>query len=736
MARVVETRRLRQPRARRRPARPQGHGDPARRPDRRPARHAPRARRVRAHVRRRRPRRAAALRGRGRLARRRGQRRRRRPRCSARAAATSCAWSRRDRLGRPRLHLRAIGSTNARARELAAAGAPHGTLVTAGEQTAGRGRQGRGWSTPPGSALALSLVIRDPDPLLSLRAGLAVADLAGAGARVKWPNDVLLDGRKVAGVLVEGRPQEGWAVLGIGVNAALDLAALPEELRARRTLGLAPAERRARSSCCGARARCRRADARRAARARRAAGRPAAGGEGTGAGSPRRALLVRGATGGHALDAGEVHLLEVAARPASSASGAPSRSASASRGRRIVAASRVARARRTGRCPAVDRRRRAIPGLDRRVASLHAIDHAPTARRCRRDALAELRAASGQARAGRLLAAASARGGPRRRRGRAPSRPVPSGLLVGAPAAACLARSRAVARLGFAAGSPRRRARGRGVARPSRPARLCARGQSTWRAWRSRRHRLRPPASAAGAASAAGFARARSAAWAWRAARARAGLLRRGASAGRAPRLGSAGFRARARAARLGLRRLLGLALGVGLGGPGAASPGSASTALRGAGAAAAGPRLGLGLGRRRRSGRRRSSAPASASSAARGRRDGVDLALPRALLAAAARGALALALREVAQQLAGERGRLARHPRAGAVDDLAGLGGVRQRGGEQRGASAAGPAGARRARAGGRCGRARRRRSSRAARAAAWSPASAGRRTPRAPRA
>src|SRR4029079_16171236 len=107
---------------------------------------------------------------------------------------------------------------------VAAAAPRHATAFTAGEQTAGRGRQGRGWSTPPGTALALSLVIRDPDPLLSLRAGLAVSDLAGPRAPVKWPNDVLLDGRKVAGVLVEGRSQEGWAVLGVGVNAALDLA--------------------------------------------------------------------------------------------------------------------------------------------------------------------------------------------------------------------------------------------------------------------------------------------------------------------------------------------------------------------------------------------------------------------------------------------------------------------------------------------------------------------------------
>jgi BirA family biotin operon repressor/biotin-[acetyl-CoA-carboxylase] ligase len=146
------------------------------------------------------------------------------------------------RLGRPRLHHREIGSTNARARELAAAGAPHGTAVTAGLQTAGRGRQGRGWTTPAGRALALSLVLRDADPLLPLRAGLAVADLAGGGARVKWPNDVLLDGRKVAGILAEGRPQDGWAVLGIGVNAAMRPEDFPPDLRDRAgTLGLAPA---------------------------------------------------------------------------------------------------------------------------------------------------------------------------------------------------------------------------------------------------------------------------------------------------------------------------------------------------------------------------------------------------------------------------------------------------------------------------------------------------------------
>ena len=134
-------------------------------------------------------------------------------------------------LGRLRLHLRETDSTNERARALAAAGAPHGTLVTAEAQSAGRGRQGRAWAAPAGSALLCSLVVRSFDELLSLRAGLAVADAAGAAARVKWPNDVLVEGRKVAGVLVEGRPQEGWAVVGIGVNVAVEPAELPPAVR-------------------------------------------------------------------------------------------------------------------------------------------------------------------------------------------------------------------------------------------------------------------------------------------------------------------------------------------------------------------------------------------------------------------------------------------------------------------------------------------------------------------------
>ncbi|MEA2294075.1 MAG: BirA family transcriptional regulator, partial [Solirubrobacteraceae bacterium] len=78
-------------------------------------------------------------------------------------------------LGTPRAHHRLTDSTNARARELASAGAPHGTIVTAAEQSAGRGRQGRSWAGPAGRSLLLSVIVRTFDGLLPLRAGLAVA---------------------------------------------------------------------------------------------------------------------------------------------------------------------------------------------------------------------------------------------------------------------------------------------------------------------------------------------------------------------------------------------------------------------------------------------------------------------------------------------------------------------------------------------------------------------------------
>jgi BirA family biotin operon repressor/biotin-[acetyl-CoA-carboxylase] ligase len=72
-------------------------------------------------------------------------------------------------------------------------------------------------------------------------AGVAVADVVGAQARLKWPNDILIDGRKVAGILVEGRPQERWAVVGVGLNVALRESDFPAELRERAaSLGLGP----------------------------------------------------------------------------------------------------------------------------------------------------------------------------------------------------------------------------------------------------------------------------------------------------------------------------------------------------------------------------------------------------------------------------------------------------------------------------------------------------------------
>lgn len=149
-------------------------------------------------------------------------------------------------LGLPRLHLRRLGSTNERARMLACRGAAHGTLVSADAQTDGRGRQGRTWSAVPARSLAMSLILRDPPSLLALIAGLAVSDavlacLPEARVAVKWPNDVLLERAvpwdaparrgKVAGLLIEGRPQERWAVLGIGVNVAVRELDLAPELR-------------------------------------------------------------------------------------------------------------------------------------------------------------------------------------------------------------------------------------------------------------------------------------------------------------------------------------------------------------------------------------------------------------------------------------------------------------------------------------------------------------------------
>jgi BirA family biotin operon repressor/biotin-[acetyl-CoA-carboxylase] ligase len=132
-------------------------------------------------------------------------------------------------IGVPRVHWRLTDSTNERAKVLAAAGAPHGTLVTADEQSSGRGRQGRVWTAPPRSAVLMSLVVRDPSEILPLMAAVAVCDALPTDCAIKWPNDVWIDRRKLAGILVEGRPQQGWAVVGVGLNVAT--TEFPEGLR-------------------------------------------------------------------------------------------------------------------------------------------------------------------------------------------------------------------------------------------------------------------------------------------------------------------------------------------------------------------------------------------------------------------------------------------------------------------------------------------------------------------------
>lgn len=123
------------------------------------------------------------------------------------------------------------GSTN----EIAAAGPRPGRVVVADHQISGRGRLDRSWTTPPGTALTFSAVV-EPSlemrhwPLLPLAAGLAVADaLRAVGARpmLKWPNDVLLESGKVAGILVERIGEPGRAIIGIGINVDLHPTELP-----------------------------------------------------------------------------------------------------------------------------------------------------------------------------------------------------------------------------------------------------------------------------------------------------------------------------------------------------------------------------------------------------------------------------------------------------------------------------------------------------------------------------
>lgn len=128
----------------------------------------------------------------------------------------------------------AIGSTSTEAMRLAAEGAPEWTIVATNHQTAGRGRLGRTWETPAGVALTFSVVLRPPlspeaAALVSLLAAAAMAEAAGAVC--KWPNDLLVGDRKVAGLLAEASVEGGelrHLVLGIGVNVTTAAEDLPE----------------------------------------------------------------------------------------------------------------------------------------------------------------------------------------------------------------------------------------------------------------------------------------------------------------------------------------------------------------------------------------------------------------------------------------------------------------------------------------------------------------------------
>jgi BirA family transcriptional regulator, biotin operon repressor / biotin---[acetyl-CoA-carboxylase] ligase len=114
-------------------------------------------------------------------------------------------------LKKPRfVRLASVTSTQDAARDM-----PIGSIVVADHQTAGRGRSSHRWEAPPGAALLVSFVL-PPNRLLSLAAGVAAAEACGRGVRLKWPNDLLLEGRKVGGILVEA--SQARAICGIGIN--------------------------------------------------------------------------------------------------------------------------------------------------------------------------------------------------------------------------------------------------------------------------------------------------------------------------------------------------------------------------------------------------------------------------------------------------------------------------------------------------------------------------------------
>ena len=158
----------------------------------------------------------------------------------ARAAHEAALASARFPVSDPQIEVHAsIGSTNDRVKELAAEGAPEGSMVVSLAQQAGRGRRGRTWSSPSGG-LYFSLLLRPDDAMLrrlpvTLLGGLAAVQTLeehDVPATLKWPNDVHVHGRKVAGILGEMERDEAGhrLVLGVGLNVATDIGALPPEV--------------------------------------------------------------------------------------------------------------------------------------------------------------------------------------------------------------------------------------------------------------------------------------------------------------------------------------------------------------------------------------------------------------------------------------------------------------------------------------------------------------------------
>lgn len=147
-----------------------------------------------------------------------------------------------------------VGSTNTLIKELAAQGAAEGAVIIAERQTAGRGRRGRSFFSPEGSGLYLSLLLRPSfstehiTTAAAAAAALAIEDVSGRAADIKWVNDIWLDGRKVCGILCEAG--SGFVVVGVGVNVTAPPQGFPEELKdiagAVFTDGNAPADARLR----------------------------------------------------------------------------------------------------------------------------------------------------------------------------------------------------------------------------------------------------------------------------------------------------------------------------------------------------------------------------------------------------------------------------------------------------------------------------------------------------------